>query len=91
MEILTFAMVLRRMSALPKVLMLCHRLGATVTYISAADGRANMVLSAPSHAAHRFAPQVRGIVDVVELLELHTDEAEAGTKADESRRVRRTA
>lgn len=91
MEILTFAMVLRRMSALPKVLMLCQRLGATVTYISAADGRANMVLTAPSHSAHRFAPQVRGIVDVVELLELHTSEAEAAAKASQAGRVRRTA
>jgi hypothetical protein len=70
MKMLTFAMVLRRMSALPKVLMLISRLGGTVTYVSAADGRANIVLQAPEAAAHRFAPQLRRIIDVIELSEL---------------------
>ena len=89
MEILTFAMNLRRMSALPKVLMLCQRLGATVTYISAADGRANMVLSAPSAAAHRFAPQLRRLIEVTDLRELHTVGMEPAVV--ERGRMRRTA
>ena len=70
MKILTFALVLRRMSALTNVFMLCQRLGGTVTYISAADGRANIVVSAPRRSAHRFAPQLRRIMDVLELIEL---------------------
>jgi hypothetical protein len=72
MEILTFALVLRRMSALPKVLMLCQRLGGVVTYVSAADGRANIAMMAPKPAVHRFAPQLRRIIDVIDLTELHT-------------------
>lgn len=72
MTILTFAMELRRMASLTKVLMLCQRLGAQVTYLSAADRSANLVLSAPAEAAHRFAPQLRRIIDVVELTELHS-------------------
>lgn len=71
MEILTFAIVLRKMSALPKLLLLCQRLGGTVTYMSAADGRANIVLSAPKRCAHRFAPQLRRIIDVLDLTQLH--------------------
>ena len=71
MRIMTFAMTLKRMSALPKVLLLCDRLGGTVTYVSAADGRANIVLSTPAERAHRFAPQLRRIIDVVDLTELH--------------------
>ena len=71
MQILTFAINLKRMSMLPKVLMLCERLGGTVTYVSAADGRANIVLSSTKERAHRFAPQLRRIIDVVDLHELH--------------------
>ncbi|MCP4246302.1 MAG: hypothetical protein GY778_04560 [bacterium] len=70
MKVLTFALVLRRMSALPKALLLVNRLGGSVTYLSAADGRANVVVRAPRSAAHRFAPQLRRIVDVMELREL---------------------
>jgi hypothetical protein len=76
MEILTFAMELRTMSVLPKVLLLCSRLGGSVRYVSAAGERANIVLSAPSRAAHRFAPQLRRIVDVVDLAELRGVNAE---------------
>lgn len=90
MQILTFAMKLRRMSALPKVLMLCDRLGGTVTYISAADGRANIVVAAPRERAHRFAPQLRRIVDVLELSELHMVGVSATPRAA-GRRLRHTA
>ncbi len=71
MKILTFALVLRRMTALTKVLLHCERLRGKVTFVSAADGRANIVVWAPNHAAHRFAPQLRRIMDVMELNELH--------------------
>ena len=71
MTILTFALVLRRMAALPKLLLLMARLGGQVTYVSAADGRANLVVRAPAEAAHRFAPQLRRIVDVLDVHELH--------------------
>jgi len=70
MKLMTFAIVLRRMSALPKVLQSIARLGGTLTYVSAVDGRANLVVQSPESAAHRFAPQLRKIVDVVELQEL---------------------
>lgn len=70
MRILTFAMVLRRMAALPKVLLLVARLGGNVSYVSAADGQMNLVVHAPQAAAHRFAPQLRRIIDVLELHEL---------------------
>ena len=52
MTILTLGMKLRRMASLPRVLMLCQRLGAEVTYLSAAEGSANLVLAAPAGAAH---------------------------------------
>ena len=86
MRMLTFAMVLRRMSALPKVLLLISRLGGTVTYVAAADRRANIVVQAPSASAHRFAPQIRRIVDVIELTELRvTQRAGGGAPAEDSR------
>ena len=91
MQILTFAMILRRMSALPKVLMLCHRLGGTVTYVSAAEGRANMALTAPRDRTHRFAPQLRRIVDVMELTELHAADADLMGDSSVGGDLRRTA
>lgn len=91
MEILTFALHFRHMSILPKVLIHCQRLGGTVTYISAADGRANIVLSAPSECAHRFAPQLRRIVDVIDLTELHAIGVEPKARTVEARRLRHTA
>ena len=91
MDILTFALVLRQMSALPKVLLLCQRLGGTITYVSAADGRANIVLSAPQRCSHRFAPQLRRIVDVVELTELHTIGVEGEAKTERAGRLRHSA
>ncbi len=88
MKILTFAMVLRRMAALPKVLLLIARLGGTVSYVSAADGRANIVVQAPGTAAHRFAPQLRRIIDVVELTELRMVGAAGEAKANGGARRR---
>ncbi len=81
MRMMTFAIVLRRMAALPKVLMLIARLGGTVTYVSAADGRANIVVQAPEAAAHRFAPQLNRIVDVLELTELRLNQSQERRRA----------
>ena len=91
MKILTFALVLRRMSALTKVFMLCQRLGGTVTYISAADGRANIVVSTPRRSAHRFAPQLRRIMDVLELIELHAVGVDGSTRDSEPELVQKLA
>ncbi len=88
MKILTFALVLRRMSALTNVFMLCQRLGGTMTYISAADGRANIVVSAPQRSAHRFAPQLRRIMDVLELIELHAAGVNGSVRASDAEPVR---
>lgn len=89
--IMTFALVLRRMSALPRVLMLAARLGGEVTYVAAADGRLNMVVRAPNHAAHRFAPQLRRIVDVLDVNELHMVAATRGENAQPGTRRRKLA
>ena len=92
MKILTFGLMLRRMTALTKVLLHCERLGGAVTFVSAAGGRANIVVSAPNHAAHRFAPQLRRIVDVLDLIELHTvGLADSANGAEAPRRLRHTA
>lgn len=91
MEILTFALHLRQMSILPKILMLCQRLGGTVTYVSAADGRANIVVAAPQAAAHRFAPQIRRLIDVLELTELHAVGLTEQGKESAPRQLRHTA
>ena len=91
MEILTFALQLRRMTALTKVLLHCERLGGTVTFVSAAEGRANIVLQAPLHAAHRFAPQLRRIIDVCELIELHTVGVRPMAETAGAQRMRHTA
>lgn len=91
MKVLTFAMTLRRMSALPKVLLLCQRLGGAVTYLSAADGRATMVLSAPQAAAHRFAPQLRRLMDVLDLQELQIVGVDATAPVAADARLRHIA
>lgn len=70
MKILTFALTMRRMGALPRILLLIARLGGNVTYLSAADGRATIVVTAAPNVAHRFAPQLRRVIDVTELMEL---------------------
>jgi hypothetical protein len=90
MKVLTFAIVLRRMSTLPKVLLLTARLGGSVTYVSAADGRANIVVRAPEATTHRFAPQLRRIVDVMELKELRMvgGANEEGSTVNQNRRQR---
>lgn len=70
MDTLTFSMELRRSEALIKVLMVARRLGGMVPFVSAADKRVTLVVNAPAERSHRFAPQLRKIVDVSELLVL---------------------
>ncbi len=91
MEILTFALHLHRMSILPKILMLCQRLGGEVTYVAAADGRANIVVAAPREAAHRFSPQIRRLIDVLELTELHAVGLADAESQSSQERLRHTA
>lgn len=88
MKVLTFAVRLRRMSTLPKVLLLIARLGGTVTYVAAVDGQANVVVQSPSSAAHRFSPQIRRIVDVIEVIELRVANATpTGDRSDKNRKL----
>lgn len=89
MKILNFALQLRRMTALPRVLLLIHRLGGTVTYVSAAECRANIVVHAPAGAAHRFASQVRKLFDVLELNELRMTRPQADERNEEARAAAR--
>jgi len=85
MKILNFALQLRRMTALPRILLLIHRLGGTVTYVSAAECRANIVVHAPAGAAHRFAPQLRKLFDVLELTELRMARPQPDERTDDMR------
>jgi hypothetical protein len=62
------------MSVLPRMLMLIGRLGGTVTYICAADGRVELAIDAPGHVAHRFGPQLDRIVEVTMIRQLGADE-----------------
>ena len=70
MDTLTFAMELRRSEALIKVLMVAKRLGGRIPFVSAADNQVTLVINAPTDRSHRFAPQLRRIVDVSKLLVL---------------------
>lgn len=47
-----------------------ERIGGEIPFVSAADNRVTLVVNAPHEKAHRFAPQLRKIVDVVELVVL---------------------
>lgn len=82
MKILTFHIMLRRMSVLTKMLMVVSRLGGKVTYLSAVDRRATLVIQAPLISAHRFAPQLRRMVDVLEIIELRTNGSGMNRKTD---------
>jgi hypothetical protein len=69
MKRLSFTFELRRSTTLPKILLLIARLGGTVTHLSADERRVKLELKTPERAAHRFAPQIRRIVDVLHLAE----------------------
>ncbi len=89
-RILTFSVVMRRNQALTRMLMLVERLGGKLTYLSAVDKRATLVIEASSAIAHRFGPQIRRMLDVTELIELRRC-GEAGTAVNEDSPDGRTA
>ncbi len=55
------------------------------------QGRANMALTTPRDGTHRFAPQLRRIVDVMELTELHATDADLAGDSYVRGDLRRTA
>ena len=67
MKTLHFDIQLRRMSVLPRLLLLTARLGGEVRSINAVDGKLELTIDAPDQAAHRFAPQLDRIVDVISV------------------------
>jgi len=67
---LTFGLKLSKMTTLPKVLILCARLGGNVDYISAAGGHVTLSVTTSEDRKHRFAPQLRRIIDVTSLVTL---------------------
>ena len=74
MERLTFNMELRRMTALPRILMLVARLGGVVRSVHAESHMMNLSVDAPIESAHRFGPQLRRVIEVLSVTEV-TDEA----------------
>ena len=57
MERLTFNIELRRMNALPRILMLVARLGGAVRSVHAESHMMDLSVDAPIESAHRFGPQ----------------------------------
>jgi len=57
------------MTALARLLLLTTRLGGEIRSVNAVDGKLELVIDAPEHAAHRFGPQLERIVDVISLQE----------------------
>jgi acetolactate synthase regulatory subunit len=79
MNTMTFGIQIRKMEALPRILMLVHRLGGRVEYLSAAGCNVTLSLSSDSKRSHRFAPQLRKIIDVSSLMQLqHCGQRMAG-------------
>ncbi len=70
MKRLTLDIELRRMTVLPRILMLAARLGGVVRSVHAADHRMNLSIDAPAECIHRFVPQVRRIIEVLSVTEL---------------------
>ena len=68
--ILTFAIRLRRMDKLPKLILMVMRLGGDLLFISAADCRITLSIKAHSKNAHMFEPQLARIVDVLDIIKL---------------------
>ena len=81
-KIVEFSVVMRHTQALTKMLMLVGRLGGKLTYLSAVGKRATLVFEAAPDAAHRFGPQIRRIIDVIELKELRRSDKAGGTTED---------
>ncbi len=73
MERLTFNLELRRMTVLPRILMLVARLGGTVCSVRAQSNVMSLSIDAPLECAHRFAPQLRRIIEVLSVTEAADD------------------
>ena len=69
MERLTFNIELRKMTALPRILMLGARLGGAVRSVHAESHMMDLSVDAPIESAHRFGPQLRRLIDVLEVAE----------------------
>ena len=66
---LRLELTLRTMIVLPRVLMLLNRLGVTLMSVSSAANQAHLAVQANPAMAHRVAPQLRKLVDVVSVHE----------------------
>lgn len=78
MERLTFDIELRRMTVLPRILMLVARLGGVVRVIHAESHAMSLTIDAPIESAHRFGPQLRRVIEVLDVTEVSND-APAGS------------
>ncbi len=83
MKSLGFAIELSHASVLLTVFTHFSRLGGTISYALVRDTRLQVVVLAPERSAHRFGPQIRAIVGVVQLSERSAAEVwpEADTRA----------
>ena len=70
MTTLRFDIELRRITVLPRVLMLASRLGAVVRAVHADGQRVDLTVEAPDEIAHRLGPQLGRIIEVVEITEV---------------------
>ncbi len=77
MKRLTFNLELRRMTVLPRILMLVARLGGVVRTVQAEDHSVALSIDTPLECAHRFAPQLQRIIEVLSVTEV-TDQAPCG-------------
>ena len=68
--ILTFAIRLRRMDRLAKIILTVMRLGGETLFISAADCRITLSIKVNRQREHMFEPQLAKIVDVLEIYKL---------------------
>jgi len=67
MTTLRFNIRLRRMTVLPRMLLLVIRLGGEIRAVDAADGRLDLTIEAPDDVAHRFGPQLERVVEVTAI------------------------
>lgn len=70
MTTLRFDIRLRRMTVLPRLLLLITRLGGNLRAIHAVDGRIDLTLEAPDPVAHRFGPQLGRIIEVTAITDV---------------------
>lgn len=73
MTSLRFDIQLRRMTSLPRLLLLVIRLGGEVRAIHAANGRLDLTIDADDDVAHRMGPQIGRIVDVTAIEAVNLD------------------